>query len=92
MKLKSVVPESPSLSEMSSMVMVAASSLMIVPKPVVSPIATRLASELPSNKAFDKSTVNVSSISTIVSPTTLTVTVVEFVPAAITAGWAVMVV
>ena len=88
--VKSVVPVSPSLIATSLIESAAESSLMIVPRPDASRIVTRVASLLPLNNAADKSTVNVSSISTTRSPVTSTVTVVEFVPAVMTAGDAAM--
>ena len=80
---KLVLPESPSLSETSSIESAAESSFVIVPRPLLSPITTRVASLLPSKRTADRSTVKVSSISTIWSPSTLTVTVVELVLARI---------
>ena len=86
-KTKSVPPASPSLAATSSIESNAMSSLMMVPSPLASLIVARLASTAPSNNATDRSTENVSSISTIWSPVTLTVIVVESEPMAMTAGW-----
>ena len=63
--INAVLPESPSFKATSSIEIVAESSLTIVPKPLLSAMDTRVASTLPSKVAADKSTVNVSSISTI---------------------------
>ena len=89
-KTKSVTPESPSFIATSSIDNAAVSSFRIVPSPLLSPMVARDASTFPSNKAAERSTVNVSSISTTWSPATLTVTTVESMPAEMMAGWALM--
>ena len=82
---KLVVPLSVSSCETSLMEIIAVSSFSIVPRPVPSPITTRVASVAPSNFGSLRLTLKVSSISTSVSPVTATVTVVEVLPAVMVA-------
>ena len=84
-KTKSVNPPSPSVMVTSSMAIVVASSLVIVPTPMSSEIVTLDASAEPPKRALVNRTANVSFVSTTVSPTTATFTVVVSEPALITA-------